>query len=548
MAGQEVDFGGGIVPADQMVEKEVVQNVGTNLVLGLLGDLPLGGGRQQLGRNRGGADILEDGRGLLAEFALGAPGDEIAHQGLRHAGVDPVHRHVIGVVGAPAESQFGQVAGAEHQPTDLIGHIHEDLGAFPRLGIFIGDIVQRLGVADVGEMTAHRAIDGNDPQLDAEEFGQAFGIPPGAGGGAETGQGQGDDPFAVEPETLEGLDRHQQRQGRIEAAGDAEDHPCHSGVAQAFGQSRGLQGEDLPAAGGAFGIVSGDKGGCVERAAGGAGRKLRQVKRDFPVAGAGRAHGETAGAGPFAAQAREIDIGQNQLRIETKTLGFRQQHPIFGDERMSGKDQIGTRLARPRRSIGVSGQAARRLTTHQITAVGFLAQGFRTGRRVEQHRRTLNRHGSARRVGDPQILAQLDTDQAFRAIDGAEKQISTKGDRLTVPVEMIATALPGRSEPALLVEFVAVGQMDFRDDAEDTPLAESDRAVVEAVILTDRRAHHQGQTAAPGIGRQYGEGAAGLFDEQGLEEEVAAAVTGEGQFRAEEQGTVGRLGLIDNPA
>ena len=121
---------------------------------------------------------MQHGRGLAAELGLGGPFHQVAHQGLGHTGVDVVHRHVIAVVGSPAQGQLGQIARAHDQAAHLVGHVHQDLRSLPRLGVFVGHVVHGLVVADVAEVLAHRVDDGNRAQGDAQRLGQLHGVAP----------------------------------------------------------------------------------------------------------------------------------------------------------------------------------------------------------------------------------------------------------------------------------------------------------------------------------------------------------------------------------
>ena len=58
-----------------------------------------------------------------------------------------VMRHVIAdAVGAPAERQFRQIAGADHQRTIVVGEPEQIVGAQPRLHILEGHDVKRLAL------------------------------------------------------------------------------------------------------------------------------------------------------------------------------------------------------------------------------------------------------------------------------------------------------------------------------------------------------------------------------------------------------------------
>src|SRR5439155_18142028 len=91
--------------AQEVVEEEVVQLVGADDLLGLLRDLAAPPETEELRTDRRLEDAAEDGGnlGLVLEDLLGRPADELGDEGLRHARVDAVMRHVVAAVGREAE-------------------------------------------------------------------------------------------------------------------------------------------------------------------------------------------------------------------------------------------------------------------------------------------------------------------------------------------------------------------------------------------------------------------------------------------------------------
>ena len=73
-------------------------------------------------------------------------------------------RHVVAVEGHPPQRRLRQVARAHDEAADLVGHIHKNLGALTRLGVFVGHVVGLLIVADVREVLAHAGGDGDHPR------------------------------------------------------------------------------------------------------------------------------------------------------------------------------------------------------------------------------------------------------------------------------------------------------------------------------------------------------------------------------------------------
>ena len=74
------------------------------------------------------------------------------HESLWDAGVHGIHRHVVAVVGRPAECELREVARANDYASRLVGYIHKNLCSFSCLGVFVSHIVHRLVVTDVQEM------------------------------------------------------------------------------------------------------------------------------------------------------------------------------------------------------------------------------------------------------------------------------------------------------------------------------------------------------------------------------------------------------------
>ena len=70
-------------------------------------------------------------------------------QRLRHAGIDVVVRHLVAdAVGAPAQRQFRQIAGADDDAVVLVGEPEQVVGAQARLHVLEGHVVDRLALAE----------------------------------------------------------------------------------------------------------------------------------------------------------------------------------------------------------------------------------------------------------------------------------------------------------------------------------------------------------------------------------------------------------------
>ena len=82
-------------------------------VLGFLADLAVAGRRQQLRAHRRIEDVVQAAGEVRVLRRIGDELHEVAHQRLRNAGIDPVHRHMVGVVGRPAKRELTEVASAD---------------------------------------------------------------------------------------------------------------------------------------------------------------------------------------------------------------------------------------------------------------------------------------------------------------------------------------------------------------------------------------------------------------------------------------------------
>ena len=59
---------------------------------------------------------------------------------------------MVAVIGRPAECQFGEIAGPYDESVLLVGDIHQQLGPFACLAVFVSHVVDGRIVVDVAEM------------------------------------------------------------------------------------------------------------------------------------------------------------------------------------------------------------------------------------------------------------------------------------------------------------------------------------------------------------------------------------------------------------
>ena len=150
-------------------------------------------------------------------------------------------RHVIAdPVGAPAERQLRQIAGADDQPAIVVGEPEQVVGAQPGLHILERHVVERLAlrrrVADIGEHLVGRRADVDLGAGDAERAHQPPGIGLRAAAGGKAGQRVGQDVGARQAERIHRARRDDQRLRRIEPARDADHQPLEPGRLQPLRQ------------------------------------------------------------------------------------------------------------------------------------------------------------------------------------------------------------------------------------------------------------------------------------------------------------------------
>ena len=370
----------------------------------------------------------------------------------------------------------------------LVGDVHQDLGALSCLGIFIGHIGHAFIMADITKMLPYRRRDGDGAQRNAQPFAQDFGVGAGADGGAEARHGDGDHIGAGAPQQVQRADGHQQRQGGIQPAGNAQYRLGAADVLQTAAQPLGLHGQNGFAALPTLGVVGGDKGVRVDKA--GQGRFAhRQRKRNHGIAGRfGRR--PRGGAAAFGKKSVNVKLGEDEVIGEQG--GFRQQFAVFGDEIMPGKGHIGGGLSPAGIGIKVARHQPGALPGNKGTAVFRLADGFIAGGAVGDNGGPGDGMADAGGRRHPQILAELHCQFIFRQLPAAEQQAGP--ERYLLPQQRNGFYLGGGGgEPAFLVEFAVVRQVQLRHDAEELPPVQHGGAVIQLALHRQRQPGHGGK-------------------------------------------------------
>ena len=433
--------------------------IGPHQVLRPLGDLPLDGG-QQLRGHGGVQNVLQHAGegGVLLRVVPGQIRHQMPHQGLGDGAVDGVVAHVVAVVGTPAQGQLREVPGADDDAAGLVGDVHEDLGPLPGLAVLKGDVVIFHALADVGEVPPHRLGDVDDLQRGAHPLRQQLRVGLGPGGGAEAGHGDGDDVRGGPVQHPHGKRRDQQRQGGVQAAGEAHHRRFGMGVLQPLFQAQGGDAQDLLAPLRPAGVVLRHKGGGGD-VPGQPGLRHRQGEGGPPDLRRLLAHGECIGAAAVMDQPVHVDLTDGEARGKAP---LRQQGPVFRDQVVAGEHHVGGGLPLTGVGIHIAAHEPGGLAGHQGAAVVRLAHQLVGGGEVQDHRGALpgQLHGGRRR--SPQVLADLHPDHQVRHGVAGEGLVRAEIHMMSAKLDPMLHAMAG-GEPPLLIKLPVIGQISLGD-------------------------------------------------------------------------------------
>ena len=502
-----------------------MQLVGAHQVFGEVGHLTVLGGRQQLGGDGSGQHVVQDG----GQLGVGLPVQvadivgQVAHQGLGDGAVDSVHAHVVAVVGAPAQSQLRQVASADDQTAVLVGDVHQNLGAFPCLAVFISGGVVAGVVADVSKVLHDRFADVHSTEGGAQQLAQLGGVVTSAVGGAEAGHGQGDDVRAGTPQHLHGVAGDHQRQGGVQTTGQADDGALGVSVLQTLFQCQGYHGEDLPAASGTVTHVSGDEGvGSIVTGQLGGG----QVKRELHFHQAAVLHRKSGDALALIGQALDVHFGGHQTGLEPALC---QQSAVFGDHIVADEHQVGGGFPFAGVGVHVSADEAAALVGDHVPAELVLADGLVAGGQVQDDRSASGGQAAAGGHGHPQVFADLHADAQLRQLPAAEELIGAHGDGLVTESDFLVHIL-ARDKPAGFVELTVVRDVALGHHAQDLPTREHYGAVIQLAAAADGHTDGGDQIQIAGLVEDILQCSFCALEQNRLEEQVSAGVGGDTQL------------------
>ena len=130
-------------------------------------------------------------------------------------------------VGGPAERQLREVAGAEDDAAALVGDPEQVVRPQPGLDVLERHVVDLLALRErMVDLLEHQLGGGLDVDLpggDAERVHEPVRVGLGALAGGEAGEREAEDVAARAPGAIHRLGGDEQRLGRVEPAGDADD-------------------------------------------------------------------------------------------------------------------------------------------------------------------------------------------------------------------------------------------------------------------------------------------------------------------------------------
>jgi len=354
------------------------------------------------------------------------------------------------------------------------------------------DIAQHL----LGGRTDIQGLEGA-----AQGGGQLRRIVAGVIGGGEAGHGECENVRSRTPEFVHRAGRHQQRVGRIQTPGHADDDLRLADRAQPLLQPVHLDAVCLVAVLGQPAGIVGDEREAVDLATQTdvAVRRVEGEIDDRATVGVQESFGAVVEAvlpHPLLAQQVEVDVGDAPRRIRREALGRGQQSPVLVDRCLAVPRQIGGRFARPARRIDVGRQiAGRRAAAEQLAVVGA---SDRDGgaRDIHQYRGATHGGQRARWQRHPHVFADLDREAEIGQIDGPEDDARAEGHGVGVldprQGDQRLVVRPPRclGEMPLLVELPVVGQVALRHHAQHASAMQHDSAVVEPVAVAQRSSHH----------------------------------------------------------
>ena len=184
---------------------------------------------------------------------------------------------------------------------------------------------------------------------------------------------------------------------------------------------------------------------------------------------------------------------------------------------------------------------AGRLLSDQLPQIGVLAHPLGRGREVEDELCTVE--CQPRRGGrcHPEVLADFDAELGAVHRKG---ELRAEVGLLTRRRDALLLDAGPRGEPARLVEFGVVGDVALGHHAEQAPLGHNRRAVVEPVLVPQRKTDDECERQLARLAHNLAQRLVRRIEQRGLQEEVGAGVARDGQFGEGDQFDAPPCGLL----
>jgi hypothetical protein len=203
------------------------------------------------------------------------------------------------------------------------------------------------------------------------------------------------------------------------------------------------------------------------------------------------------------------------------------------------------------------------LLADKILPVGMLEEDLIACGEIDNQLRSGDAVERRRGKRSPEVFADLDRESGlsdaekdvrgdvaaasgegdFRAEALPDKVFSVVG-KAPVVMDIAGEEIGTGREPAGFVELIVGREVDLGHDAFDLSVPHNDGAVVEHVVVTDRRTENDGDFPSAEVVPDGCNGFFGPFDQEIGPEKVAAGIACDGQFREDDKGGLLLIGLV----
>ena len=513
-----------------------MQLIGPHQILRLLRDIALNGGQQLRGHGRV-QNVLQHA-GELAVLVLIVPGEvchQMPHQRLGDGAVDGVVAHVVAVVGAPAQRQLREVAGADDDAAGLVGHVHQDLRPLPGLSVLKGHGVVCYVVADVLEVAADGGGDVHGLERGPQPLGQDHRVVLRPVGGAEAGHGHRHDVRHGPVQHLQRQPGNEDGQCGVQSAGKTHHRSLGVGVLQPLLQTQRRDQQDLAAALVPVVLSLRHKGLGRDIARELRARDSKGERRDGHVF----TIGEELRPAPLVSQLLHVDLGEEQVVLEP---ALRQHGAVLRNHLVGAEHHVGGGLSLAGAGVQIAAQQLGGLHRRELAAVGVLADQVVAGGEVADDRRSGGGQRRRRRHRRPQILADLKAQRQLRNLLAAEELLCAEGHRLAAQtVDGEGGFLRRGGELPFFVKLAVIGQVRLGDHAQNVSLLDHRGAVIELAADPQGHSHRSNHLQIPGGLQHGGKGLLRTPQQRVLIEKIAAGIARQSQFRQNEDLCAGLL-------